>query len=235
MVGVVRNESLAGKIIQGAWLNNEKLCDVGFSIIQKYNFKCSICGLQSLSSRKFRDGMMIPVNLKSAGMEALRVEGSTCLCPLCASSLAINWSVTESFVNDVSVPSPGFLINFPHKSQADIIRLATYALVCFQKPNDHPLFSVATDIDVVMNSLSDQLEKQIPIYCGNDADFAKALARLPDEFYEKRDHIIGSLRWWPNMSYWKDFGRYIYEGRFKSFEKDYGLNKKIAEFLPSEG
>lgn len=234
MAGVVRNESLAGKIIQGAWLRNDKLRDVGYAIIEKHHFKCSICGVQSKRSRKFPDGMMIPVNLKSSGMAATRIEGSTCLCPLCAASLAINWSVVGSVVNGLEIQPPGFLIYFPYKSQAELVRLAMFVLVSFQKSNDHPLFSVATDISVVMNGLSEQLEKQIPIYSGDDADFAKALSHLPDELYDKRDQIIGPLRWWPNMAYWKDFGRYIYGASLQSFEKEYGLNKKIEAFLPNQ-
>lgn len=34
MIGVVRNEALAGKIIQGAWAYNEKLKGVGFSVLE---------------------------------------------------------------------------------------------------------------------------------------------------------------------------------------------------------
>lgn len=231
MIGVVRNELLAGKIIRGEWRHNKKLQDVGYEIIKKHNFKCSGCNIQSLPSKVYPSGMMVPANLKHAGFAALSIDGATCLCPLCASALATNWSVVATVDDSKVVKSPGFLVFMPYQKQADLTRLAIFAMACLQKPNDHPFFSVATDIGIVMNGLADEVGKRVPIYDGNNTDFVKALSLLPDEYYEKRSEIIGVLRWWPNMSYWEEFARYIYKANFRAFEKNYGLEKKIVALM----
>ncbi len=231
MIGIVRNEALAGKIIRGSWLDNPKLKDIGYAVIRKHNFTCSICGTQSRSSKKHPNGMMVPACLEHSGLAAITLAKSTCLCPLCASSLATNWSVVGTVLKGEPVPAPGFLVYLPFKSQEEVIRLATYTLVCLQKPNDHPLFSVATDIDIVMTGLADEVSKKIPIYDGTNADFVKALALLPDEYYNQRSQIIGALRWWPNMNYWTEFGRYISAATFDEFEKDFGLDTKTSVLM----
>lgn len=231
MIGVVQNESLAGKIIQGAWKENDKLRDVGYEILAKYKYKCSECGFISLPSRLHADAMMIPVDLSHAGLAAQKVKGSTCLCPLCASSMATNWSVLPTIVDGEKKPAPGFLIYLPQKSQAEVTRLAAYTLVCSTKKNDHPLFSVATDINVVMGSLAKEVGEKIPVYSGTNADFTKALALLPKEFYDKRTQIIGPLRWWPNMSYWSLLGRYMQAATFDGLEKSCGIEKKLKSYL----
>lgn len=231
MIGVVRNELLAGKIIRGEWRHNKKLQDVGYEIIKKHNFKCSGCNIQSLPSKVYPSGMMVPVNLKHAGLAATSIAGASCLCPLCASALATNWSVVATMDGKKKVQPPGFLVFMPHQKQADVIRLATFTMACLQKPNDHPLFSVAADIEIVMGGLAEEVDKKVPIYDGTDADFIKALSLLPDEYYEKRSEIIGVLRWWPDMGYWAEFARYICEANFKRFEKSYGLEKKIAAMV----
>lgn len=229
MIGVVRNESLAGKIIQGAWRHNDRLRDIGYAVLEKHKFKCSSCDIQSKRSKVHPDGMMVPVDLNHAGLAPTKVSGATCLCPLCASAVATNWSVVGTVVDGKSIPAAGFLIYMPYQSQAEIIRLAIFTMSCLQKPNDHPLFSIATDIGIVMGGLADEVGKKVPIYDGTNADFVKALSLLPDKFYEKRTDIIGVLRWWPDMAYWSDFGRYIYKASFESFEKEYGLEKKVVE------
>lgn len=231
MIGVVQNESLAGKIILGAWKHNDKLRDIGYEILAKHKYKCSECGFKSIQSKARPDAMMIPVDLSHAGLAAQKIKGSTCLCPLCASSMATNWSVLPTIVDGEKIPAPGFLIYLPQKSQVDVTRLAAYTLACSTKKNDHPLFSVATDINVVMDSLSKEVGEKIPIYSGTNAEFTKALALLPKEFYDKRTQIIGPLRWWPNMSYWSEFGRYMQGGIFNGLEKNYGLEKKLKSYL----
>lgn len=230
MIGVVRNESLAGKIIQGGWERSEALRGVGYSVIESHKYKCSSCGTQSVKSAKHRSGMMIPVDTSHSGLAATKASGATCLCPLCASALAINWSVVKHVGSNDELMSAGFLIYLPFQSQSDVSRLAVFTLACLQKPNSHPFFSVATDIDAVMGGLAEEVSRKIPIYNGSNADFAKALALVPDEYYEQREQIIGSLRWWPNMAYWADFGKYIHKTSFSVFEKSFNLEDELALF-----
>lgn len=237
MIGVVRNESLAGKIIQGAWLHNDKLRNAGYAILKNQSYKCYACGIQSKPSAAYRDAMMIPVNLKHAGLAATSEKGGVCYCPLCAAAAATNWSVVGTVTDDVANIAPGFLVCFPGKSQAEVSRLALFTLINMQRSNDSPLFSAATDIDVTMRRLAGEVAQHIPIYRkeGGDAAFVKALARIPDQFYEKRVQIIGPLRWWPNMSFWEPFGKYIYAATVRDHEDKIGLEKKLRAFLPEQG
>lgn len=237
MIGVVQNESLAGKIIQGAWLHNDKLRDIGYAILQKYDYKCQVCGIQSKPSKVYRDGMMIPVDLKHAGLAATNEKDGLCYCPLCASAAATNWSVVSTVTGDVKNIAPGFLVCFPNKSQADVNRLALFTLINTQRPNDSPLFSAATDINVTMVRLAKEIAQHIPIYRQNsgDADFVKALSRISDKFYKERAQIIGPLRWWPNMSYWDDYGKYLYAATIRAYENKIGLNNKLEALLSDQG
>ena len=154
--------------------------------------------------------------------------------PFCACANAVNWSVVgEVYEVDGEVvrkPAAGFLIYMPYKSQIEVNRLATFTVAYLQQSREHPFYSVATDIAIAMGGMAEEAKK-IPIYDGNDSDFVKALSKLPDEYYQQRKQIIGALRWWPNMDYWAEYGRYIYRANLKAFESRFKLDKKIAAFM----
>jgi hypothetical protein len=234
MIGVVRNGLLAGKVIRGYWRTTDSLSSVGYSILKNNNYKCYFCGVQSLSSKARPDGMMIPIDLKNSGLAAKSAKGAVCACPLCASAQSVNWSVVPTVnASGETVKSAGFLIYFPYKSQADVNRLAITTLVNSLKDNKDPLFSVATDVNVTMTQLANEVEKNIPIYRGNDVDFAKALASIPDQFYDKRQKIIGAIRWWPHLDSFAEFGRYVYAASLHRLEVEMALERKVVTSVVS--
>ena len=218
LIGAVGDPDAAGKLICGSWLKDERLFDIGFSVVKNNDFTCCYCGFKSRPSTQHRAGLMTPVNLGSSDLKPTG-KGDICLCPFCASSVAINWSVAPTGSPGKELPAPGVLIYCPWLSQKEISLLALHS-VCIsaeRKVGDSsPLNASVRDVDAAMAALNQEMGIHIPVYRGSDADFARALSLLPTQFYEQRAEIVGAVRWWPNLAYWSEWGRYFYAATFKA-------------------
>lgn len=216
-IGTVLDPVIFGKLMAGGWLDNEKAKVAGMQILRKNKFTCSSCGFVSRSSVQVPHGYMIPVDYAHPGLLAAHGDGD-CLCSICAASIGINWSVTIEGQGDSSAGVPGMLIAQSRLTQVQINRLAlqVISLLASQPtPQLSKLQSAARDIDAAMTALNHELGGSIPFYRGNDSDFARALSLIPQEYYEQREDILGSLRFWPNVRYWKEQGVYWMKSTFE--------------------
>lgn len=85
--------------------------------------------------------------------------------------------------------------------------------------SNDPLVDMARNVDNTISALSSALSEYIPLYRSEqDADFARALALLPGEYYEQRGSVIDSVRWWPTMSFWKEQGAYWMESTYRDLQ-----------------
>lgn len=229
MIGTVDNPDLAGKVIQGLWHANDKLHSVGMKIIANAKFTCQECRFVSRTSKKVPHGYMVPVDLSHPGLAARSLKGAQCLCPLCASVKAINWSTVEHPAQHGEIlPVAGSLIWLPEMEQGKLSIIATYIAVsahCMEV--SHPLFEVLNQADISFRGRKAHLASNIPLYKeDSDSDFSRALALLPNEFKDARDESLKGVRFWPNVSFWSAQARYwskaIYEpieGTHKYFEE----------------
>ena len=222
MIGTVDNPDLAGKVIQGFWYANEKLQKLGMQVLEKYNFKCCSCGFVSRTSKKIPHGYMAPIDRSHPGLAALKPKEAQCMCPLCASALAINWSVVEHpAVNGEIVPLAGSLIWLPEIEQSKLSLMASYIAVgthCLDVT--HPLAETLNHADISFRGRKAHLASNIPLYKEDyDSDFARALALLPNEFYSSRDEIMSGVRFWPNSSFWVNQAKYWFQATYLPLEK----------------
>lgn len=222
MIGTVDNPDLAGKVIQGHWCNNEKLQKVGMKILQSSGFKCRSCGFVSRTSKKVPHGFMVPVDVNHPGLAALELKGAQCLCPLCASALAVNWSVVEHpAMHGEILPVAGCLIWLPEIEQSKLSLIASYIAVssnCLDVT--HPLADTLNHADISFRGRKAHLASNIPLYKDDsDSDFSRALALLPNEFHSSRDEVMGGVRFWPNTNFWVSQARYWYQATYRPLEK----------------
>ncbi|MBA1250177.1 MULTISPECIES: hypothetical protein [Pseudomonas] len=211
----------AGKLISGGWLAHKELLEVGMSVLKQHNYTCRACGFKSRPSKEVPHGWMIPVDLNSPSLVALSSEAGLCLCPFCTSTLTINWSVVPTVRSGKEAPSPGMLILLPHLSQHEINRIALHTLSILSSTSimeSSPIRDMAVKVDSVMSSLQKELTLYIePYRSEHDADFARALALIPVDLYEKRNEVLSPVRWWPTMSYWQEQGLYWTYSTFNKF------------------
>ncbi len=222
LLGTVADPILAGKVISGAWAENERLAKTGLDILKRHKFTCVGCGFKSRASKQYPSAHMVPVNLNHAGLLPVSVNDGVCLCPYCASSIAINWSTEQTRRDEEGNSSPGMLIYCAWIEQSKLNLLANHccAYTAFADPRSSKMTGAAVrDIDSTMVSLNQELGARLPIYRGNDAEFSRALSMLPVEFYAKRVEVISHVRWWPNLSYWKGAGEYFYKAVYEAFDK----------------
>lgn len=221
-LGTAMDANTAGKLILGGWESHPKLSKAGMAILKRHRFTCRGCGFYSRPSMQVPHGWMLPIDFEHPAMLALDVKKGTCLCPLCASSMAINWSVATTRVSGKEMPAPGMLIMLPHMSQSQLNRLALHVISIHASrkvSTQTSLEIAATNVDNTMRSLNAELQASLPIYRGEqDAEFARALAMLPDEFYSRREEIIGPVRWWPSMRFWREQGAYWMQSTFKDLQ-----------------
>lgn len=223
MIGTVDNPDLAGKIIQGYWSANEKLKGVGMKVLNKYSFKCQSCGFVSRTSKKVPHGFMVPVDVSHPGLAAISIKGAKCLCPLCASALAINWSVVEHAAPHGEIlPVAGCLIWLPEIEQSKLSLVASYIAVSTNILDvTHPLAQTLNDADIAFRGRKAHLASNIPLYKeDSDSDFARALALLPNEFYSSRDEIMTGVRFWPNSNFWVGQAKYWFQATYRPLEKE---------------
>jgi hypothetical protein len=221
MIGTVDNPDLAGKVIQGIWYESERLKGVGMDILAKHCFKCSACGFVSRPSKQVPHGYMVPVDSGHPGLAALTLKTATCLCPLCASAIAVNWAVADRHSDRAEiVPAAGSLIWLPEVTQAKICLVATYTLVGVNAlDSTHDLASVLNDADTAFRGRSAHLASNIPLYKNDrDSDFARALALLPEEYYEYRTEVLEGVRFWPSSSFWVKQAEYWNAATYQSLE-----------------
>lgn len=232
-VGTVFNAALFGKLMTWGWFENPKLKEQGMLILSRDKHTCQSCGFQSRASKQVPHGFMLPVDQKNPALVALDARAGKCLCPMCASVLGINWSVVGTMIGGQAVEVPGMLIIQPSMSQAAINRMALHTVSIMASsvtPASSPLASAARDIDAAMSALNQEVGASIPFYRGNDSDFARALALLAEPFYRQRDEIIGHLRWWPNMRYWRQQGLYWMQATYKQqHDQDKALGEVLAQ------
>lgn len=230
-LGTVFDPLLFGKLMMGGWYVNPKLKEPGMKILSRSKFACASCGFQSRSSKQVPHAHMIPVDRSHPGLLALKDKGE-CLCPMCAASLGVNWSVTGVVQADKVVETPGVLIAQSVLTQVEINRIALHVISVLASrtaSDSSPISSAARDIDAAMTALNQELGASIPFYRGKDSDFARALALLPEVYYEQREQIIGQLRWWPNVRYWREQGAYWMQATYKSIqEKDRALQEALG-------
>lgn len=222
MIGTVDNPELAGKVISGLWHDHERLSPVGMKVLTRAKFKCVECGFVSRASKMIPHGFMVPVDLNHPGLAARTVEGATCLCPFCAATKAINWSVVERpALHGEILPVTGSLIWLPDMSQAKLNLIATYISVnqnCMDVT--HPLFESLHQADLAFRGRKAHLANNIPLYKeDSDSDFARALALLPNEFMASRDEVLKGVRFWPNVAYWAPQARYWAQATYKTIEE----------------
>ncbi|MBA1280225.1 hypothetical protein [Stutzerimonas stutzeri] len=231
LVGTVHDALLFGKLMTGGWFTHPKLRDPGMSILRRARFTCESCGFVSRPSKEIPHGYMLPVDRNHAGQLALSTRGE-CLCSLCASSLGLNWSVTGIAQAEGLIQVPGILIAQSALSQVEINRIALHVISVLASKttsDNSPIASAARDIDAAMTALNDELGANIPFYRGKDSDFARALALIPDNLYEQRQIIIGQLRWWPNVRFWRQQGAYWMQATYKGLQdKDENLQGALA-------
>lgn len=157
-------------------------------------------------------GWMLPICTKHPGLLPVSVENSKTYCPFCASSMGLNWSVVSYMLGDAALPAPGMLIAMKEMSQIELNRLALYVVSRLASRRISELDRedvVASDINNAMRSRQNELPSSIPMYrVGKDSYFAKSLALMPVDLYQRREEVIGSLRWWPNFEYWQEQGIY---------------------------
>ena len=217
-LGVVADVNTFGKVMAGAWLKRTELADAGLKLIRRSFFKCKGCGFQSRPSQQQPAGFMVPFNTNHPAGLVINENHGTCLCPFCASAFAANWSVVPPKSNKVEMPAPGQLIYLPHMSQAQVNLLALHVISVLSSrkiSTQTKAEAIAVNIDSTMKSLSKDLPAALPIFRdGHDEAFARALALLPQEFYEQRSDILSPVRWWPNASYWRVEGVYWMQSTF---------------------
>ncbi|MDH4602460.1 hypothetical protein [Pseudomonas syringae] len=222
-LGTVLNASVAGKLISGLWLSNAKLRTPGLEVLTRSDFTCKFCGFISKPTDNVPHAWMLPVNPSNPGLLVLRQDDGICLCPFCASSMAINWSVAPKDLGTKQLPAPGMLINMPHMTQEQVNRVALHVvsvLACRKVNKQSSVEIAAINIDNAFVSLNTDLAGTLPIYrYGEDAGFARALALLPEEFYQFRDEIIGPIRWWPSVNHWREQGLYWMESTYADIHK----------------
>lgn len=227
-VGTVSDSLLFGKLMSWGWYTNNKLREPGMHILSRSNFKCASCGFISQPSKQIRHGFMVPVDRSHPGLIAQTTKGE-CLCPFCASALGLNWSVTGQVQADRQVLAPGMLIAQPVLTQVEINRIGLH--VCSASATGgigSKLASAARDIDAAMTALNHELGTAVPFYRGKDSGFARALAMIPSDLYEHRQTILGQLRWWPNVAFWRQQGAYWMQSTFTALEAS---EKELQEVL----
>lgn len=218
MIGTVENPGLAGKIIQGKWFDNEKLSETGMRIIKGARFTCRRCGFRSRPSKKIPHGYMVPIDVRHPGLAALEVEHGECVCPICASAMAINWSVVHQHQQHGEVtPAAGELIWLPEVDQRKISLTASFAITMLcQSDSTARLYGTAFDTDTAFRARKAHMAANLSLYKNDqDADFAKALSWLPREYYQHRESILEGVRFWPSASSWKSQTAYWYAGIYK--------------------
>lgn len=229
-VGTVSDALLFGKLMAGGWFVHPKLSEAGMRILSQSNWTCGSCGFKSRASKQVPHGYMVPVNRKHPGL--LATTQGECFCPLCAAALGLNWSVIGLVQSDKMVMAPGMLIAQPRLSQVEINRIALHVIsvLAGNSSASTPVASAARDIDAAMTALNQELGTSIPFYRGKDSDFARALALVPVELYEQRQTIIGQLRWWPNVRFWREQGAYWMQATYTALqEADKDLQKVLAK------
>lgn len=221
MIGTVDNPDLAGKIIQGLWYENKQLRDVGMEVLRSAGFVCHYCGFVSRASTKIPHGYMVPVDVAHSGLAALSFGSAICLCPFCASSLAINWSVAEHKGEHAEVlPVPGCLIWLPDVPQSEISLVASYVVVGINSMDvAHDHAKTLLEMDLAFRIRKPFLASNIPLYKNDkDSDFARALSLLPKDYYEFRDEVLRGVRFWPNSAFWKMQSNYWLMSTYKPTE-----------------
>lgn len=222
-LGTVSNAALAGKLIAGGWVSHPELLSIGRVVLQRYKFTCQGCGFQSRPTKQVPHGWMLPVDLQHPGLLALKEGVGICLCPLCASTLASNWSVAPVIAGSKELPAPGMLVLLPHISQVQLNRLALHLVSIHASrkvAQQTSLEAIAVSVDSVISSLSKDVQSKLSIYRdGKDAEFCRALSMLPNDYYQYRDEIIGPVRWWPTMAYWREQGAYWMTQTFDALQR----------------
>lgn len=230
MIGTVDNPDIAGKVIQGGWFSNKDLNPVGLKVLNAAAFTCKYCGFISRPSTKVPHGFMVPVDINHSGLAALDASKAICLCPFCASALAINWSVAEHKGEHAQVlPVAGNLIWLPEIEQTKISLVATYVVVGVNDIDvGHEFAKTLKETDLSFRIRKPFLANNIPLYKNDkDTDFARALSLLPVEHYEFRDEVLKGVRFWPNSSFWKAQSHYWLHSTYKPTEDQIKLNTGV--------
>lgn len=230
-LGTVLDASLAGKVISGLWTTSEKLSVPGFKILNTSRFTCSACGFKTKPTSSAPHGWMVPIDSAHPALLALDDRTGVCLCPLCASAMAINWSVVSKAVKGKSASIPGMLIYMPTMTQREINLIALHLISIHASrkvSSQTSLETAAINVNNIFIAQNAELAGKLPIYRhGEDDAFARALAMLPREHYHLRDEIIGSLRWWPAMDYWRRQGNHWMETTYGSLSSPKDLEELI--------
>lgn len=208
MIGTVDSPELAGKLILGGWALNKSLSDVGFSILERDRYTCQRCGFNSRPSKKINHGFMVPVDTNSSILIAREVKFGTCLCQLCASALAVNWSVLKQTSDEDS--APGCLIWLPEFTQDKISIVASLILATSNNVSpSHHLYEAASHALTAFNGRTAHMAANVHLYKNDkDEEFVRALSLLPSEFHEYRAQALNGVRFWPNPKYWAKSSHY---------------------------
>lgn len=226
-IGVASRQHVAAKIIKGQWLQHANLRQVGLDALKRHRFTCVQCGFQSRPSRQVPHGWMVPLSLDDPGLVSGRK--AQCMCPFCASSHAINWSVVTTIVRGVE-QTPGYLIHCPWLSQGELSLLGAYCASLkahARVGKSNAIEAAARGVDAALTALREEVALNVPVHRGSDSDFARALSLLAPEHYGKRAELIGSLKFWPNLDYWAEQGGYWFKAAVEP------LQGALAETLES--
>lgn len=228
-LAVIPNVVGFNKLMEGQWLEHATLGPVGKQIIKRHGYKCCICGLVSKPSKQVQHGYMVPFDPRHEAGFALDAKAGYCLCALCAATKGLNWAVMGRRIGNKELPPPGVLMVQHVLPQSDITRLASYAIAVLasrKAGSSNKVESAARDIDAAMLGLNENIFGVLPFYRGSDSGFARALNMLDEEFYEQRDEIMGCLKWWPSMSYWREQGIYWMQSTYSADVK--ALHAEVA-------
>ena len=208
MIGTVDSPELAGKLILGGWALNKALSDVGFTILDRDRYTCHHCGFKSLPSKKVTHGFMVPVDLTSPVLIARQVDSGKCLCQLCASALAVNWSVVRQTPDEDS--APGCLIWLPEFTQQKISIVASLILATSNNVSpSHHLYEATSHALTAFKGRTAHMAANVQLYKNDkDEEFVRALALLPSEYLEYREQALKGVRFWPNPKFWAKSSHY---------------------------
>src|SRR5690554_127534 len=182
-VGTVPNPDVFSKLMAGGWYKHPKLEKLGRAVLARDKHVCQGCGFSSVAESSSPYGYLIPASLAHPGFLPVDVSRSKTYCPMCLSSMAVNWSVAPGMVDGIKTAAPGLLIAFDELSQAEINRLAISVVGLLGSRtvgSNSQEIAAASSLNNAMKARQSNLALSISAYrVDMDAEFANALALLP--------------------------------------------------------
>lgn len=203
MIGVVRSPAALQGHVQD-WFNRDRAA--GLRILQAAGFTCASCGVQSPPAKGVLHAWLVPVDLAQPGFVPASERGAKALCPVCLGVQALNWALREDAGRGVLIYAPGF-------SQEVVTRMAILC-GCARVALDAAdvASQIASQTFAVFESMRAELVHD-PVYAGVDseADFAHALAYLPEVEYQNRHRALSNIKYLPSFDVHAGFYEHLVE------------------------